>query len=131
MKLVDWHRAIPLMVGSGAPNPRGPRLAIFPSLKAEDLVSSAVSRYADMMAFPDMEEALRQIFRFNPGDPDVELSDALQRFLVALPPGHGLTLRSLTNRHTALPCFSGQRSPGMLLPRANYGGAGHSAGLLR
>ena len=52
-------------------------LAIFPSLRAEELVHSAVSRYADMMAFPDTEDALRQIFRFNPGDPDVELPESI------------------------------------------------------
>ena len=80
-------------------------LAIFPSLQPEELVCSAVSRYADMMAFPDVQEALLRTFHYRPGDPDPELPEGLQYLLDILPPGHGLTCRSLTEAHTALPFY--------------------------
>ena len=42
-------------------------LAIFTSLQPEELLCSAVARYADMMAFPDTKEALLRIFHYFPG----------------------------------------------------------------
>lgn len=80
-------------------------LAIFPSLQPEELVYSAVSRYADMMVFPDTNAALSRIFHYFPGEPDVEFPTRLRRFLDVLPPGHGYTWRSLIERHTAFPYY--------------------------
>lgn len=80
-------------------------LAIFPSLQPEELLCSAVARYADVMAFPHPDKVLREVFGLSPGEPEAELPVSLEHFLAALPPGHGLTWHKVLAKHTAFPYY--------------------------
>lgn len=77
--------------------------AIFPTIYPEEPLLSAISRYADIMGFPDENAVTLSLFGRYRVALTAQLMAGLGELIRSLPPGHRYTFMGLAERHTAYP----------------------------
>jgi hypothetical protein len=85
--------------------------AVFSELLPEELLYSALARYADMMRFPRQKAVLGALFGRSTGVAVVELPGPINALVARLPAGHGWTAERLLDHHTTLPYYARFTAP--------------------
>lgn len=80
-------------------------LACFPTLNPDESFYSGCARYAERIAFPSHQYAVRVQFGHRVQRVAVNLPRHLGLFVGQLPPGHALTVDTIIEKHTDIPYY--------------------------